>query len=415
LENTSHLSWVLVNNELHNVKDYAHLAPKKRPLSYCPVCERQVTLKLGTIKVYHAAHKKDDVCPVTNPETALHLNAKLHVAEQLRQGKPIKVIYPCTGFDGKDCDSAMNKSLDYLSGWDDVKVEYSIDQYRPDIVLLKNGESIGAVEVFVTHTIEPEKEKYLNELAIPWIEVDANYILETETGNAWHITDFLQYRKINKTVYNWLCLRCQWKQDEANKPKPIITTTAFRVIDIFSQNNNHTRLIYLAKKSVREGITIELRIEEARYGIQFFVQVSEDIEESRLKIKERFEERIRNPFVTGAIVDASMNWYKVSGKVMENQVNSESWRKSMLDASVHGIFPKKYYWVYSENIWKPIQAFQHLDWNKNYQSSASYLETNKWFIMDAISEITLDNKEIKQENKQDQQRDFDFERYDRQE
>jgi hypothetical protein len=384
LEKESRLSWVLVENELCHVKDFAHLRPKLRPTTYCPDCRQQVILKLGQKNIFHAAHKNPNTdCQLTNPESALHLNAKLHIAEELRKFIPVKVRYPCDGANGESCDSEMTTTLNYLSEWDDVQVEYSIDQYRPDIVLLKNGESIGAIEVFVTHAIEPEKEKHLQEWNIPWIEVKGNYILDAGNDTPWQITDILQFQNISRTVIKWRCQRCQWKSAK-------LITTGFKVVDIY-YGSKHTRSIYFAKKVVYEETVLELRIYESLDGL--LLSVPTEIEESRLRITELFEERIKGPSDAGAIVDASMNWYKVTDSP-ENQIYTDAWREAIMDDSVYGIFPKKYYWSINENIWKPIQAFQTLDWHENYNTGAVYLENNKMLIMDAISEIGKNNQAI---------------------
>lgn len=393
MKKESHLSWVLVESELHHVKDFAHIKPKLRPISYCPDCKGQVILKLGQKKIFHAAHKAPNTnCPLTNPESALHLNAKLHIAQELRKFLPMKVAYPCDGFNEESCDSEMTTMLDYLSGWDEVQVEYSIDQYRPDIVLLKNGKSIGAVEVFVTHAIEPEKEKYLQELSIPWIEVNGNYILDTGNGDQWHITDILQFRKISKTIPGWRCEWCQWKLDEFNKPHRKVIITGFKVVDIFYRFE-HNRFIYFAEKVVDENTVSEFRISESLHRIRISVPVNSNAEESRSEIRELFDKHIKDPSFSGAIVDASMNWYKVTDK-MESQIKTADWRKEIMDDSVRGIFPKKYYWAINDSIWKPIKAFQNLDWHENYNARTAYFENNKMLIEDATNEIEMDNQRL---------------------
>ena len=79
------LQWVKVNGETHHVSDFAHLPPQQRLEAYCPVCGHQVLLKLGKVRVHHAAHYEGIVCAATQPETAIHLNSKYHLQQILNR------------------------------------------------------------------------------------------------------------------------------------------------------------------------------------------------------------------------------------------------------------------------------------------------------------------------------------------
>lgn len=43
--------WVLVNGKLRDVSEFAHVQPRMRPVSSCPVCQRNVILKLAIVIV----------------------------------------------------------------------------------------------------------------------------------------------------------------------------------------------------------------------------------------------------------------------------------------------------------------------------------------------------------------------------
>ncbi len=66
-----------------------------RPDAYCPVCDCQVTLKLGQKNAHHFAHRPEDICSATQPETALHLNCKFHIYKQLITGTALSVSMSC--------------------------------------------------------------------------------------------------------------------------------------------------------------------------------------------------------------------------------------------------------------------------------------------------------------------------------
>ena len=77
--------WVKVNDQIRRVSDYAHLPPSLRPKVRCPLCLEPVIMKLGQVKFHHYAHQPDRICVATQPETALHLNTKFHIYEQLER------------------------------------------------------------------------------------------------------------------------------------------------------------------------------------------------------------------------------------------------------------------------------------------------------------------------------------------
>lgn len=75
--------WVLVAGSLREVGELGHLAPGQRPEAVCPLCERQVTLKLGQQVRHHYEHLPDATCAATHWQTVLHLNTKFHFYKQL--------------------------------------------------------------------------------------------------------------------------------------------------------------------------------------------------------------------------------------------------------------------------------------------------------------------------------------------
>ncbi|MFY4774353.1 competence protein CoiA family protein [Metabacillus sp. RGM 3146] len=57
---------------------------RKTEMFFCPVCKGPLELKLGSIKVYHFAHKRDSHCAWQGePETERHLNGKRQLYEWL--------------------------------------------------------------------------------------------------------------------------------------------------------------------------------------------------------------------------------------------------------------------------------------------------------------------------------------------
>lgn len=195
------LRWVIVDGETRPVSAYAHLRPRERPEALCPLCERPVTMKLGSIRVHHAAHQPDAICAATQPETILHLNAKLYLAEQLRGASKLLVMTYC-----HSCDKPRGET--WVKDWNDVQVEVSLDSRRPDIGLLRAGELIAAIEVRVTHAVDEEKARFYANAGIPWIEVQADEALYLG-DQAWTADRPLPFIVANPEPDAWVCQACK--------------------------------------------------------------------------------------------------------------------------------------------------------------------------------------------------------------
>lgn len=100
----------------------------------CPSCGEKLIARKGKIKVHHFAHQGNSECEY-GYQTAIHLAAK---------------------------DIIANNS---------VILERRLDDIIPDIII---NTSIGLiiVEIYVTHKVDNEKKKKIENLGIPAIEID---------------------------------------------------------------------------------------------------------------------------------------------------------------------------------------------------------------------------------------------------
>ena len=280
-------AWVLVNNELVHVREFAHLSPVHRPIAFCPVCNEQVTMKLGQQRVYHYAHQHDSYCDTTNPETALHLNTKFYIAKQLQQAQSILITEVC------QLQCGTTRDVIWLEGWDDVKVEYYTHFVRPDIALLHNNVVIAAIEVVVTHPVTKGKADYLADRKIHWIEVAGDRTLY-EGGSAWNPSIPLPICNSSINHNGWICDSCvermrvraeqEAKQRELSERQMEIAkkrwqeqqrraewqhanreeTHAGKMIDYYYASGKKYREIYYVIKRYRENsiITVLIKTEE---------------------------------------------------------------------------------------------------------------------------------------------------------
>lgn len=174
-----HLAWVLVDGRLAPVSRFAHLAPSRRPAAACPVCREEVTLKLGPLRAHHAAHRAGSNCAVLHGETALHLNAKCHLAAELEAspGSPLRVATRCGARTASETGGAgrcgASREITWAGGWSRVEVELALEGSRPDVALLDGDRVVAAIEVVGTNPISAEKARRLAALGVSWIEVKA--------------------------------------------------------------------------------------------------------------------------------------------------------------------------------------------------------------------------------------------------
>ncbi len=173
------LEWVVLDGRPRHVTDFAGLRRSERPACACPGCGEHVTLKLGEVLAPHAAHRGSR-CGTTAGESALHHNAKFHLAAQLAVGgTELLFAEVCPS-----CETPL-PPRSWPMGWDQVQVELRLGTRRPDIVLSRGGRAVGGVEVFATHAVDPEKAAALAAMGLPWLEVRAQTILRSGSDGTW--------------------------------------------------------------------------------------------------------------------------------------------------------------------------------------------------------------------------------------
>lgn len=158
----------------------ARLGPLDRraraPFS-CLGCDEPLVPHLGRVRAPHFAHLPGSTCPLTAPETALHLDAKerlLALCEDAFAGRRrVRVLARCPG-----CRRAA--PLDLAAAGDHAVAEGAVGALRADVLVLSHGRPALALEVRVTHAVEAGKEAALAGAGVPAAEVDAREEWERE-------------------------------------------------------------------------------------------------------------------------------------------------------------------------------------------------------------------------------------------
>jgi len=143
----------------------------------CLGCGEPLVPHLGAIRARHFAHLPGSRCPLTAPETALHLDAKERLlvlcAEAFAGVRRVSLLARCAR-----CRRTL--PLDVAELGDAAEAEAAVGPLRADVLLRARGRPALAFEVRVTHAIDAAKEAALAAASVPFVEIDAREEWERE-------------------------------------------------------------------------------------------------------------------------------------------------------------------------------------------------------------------------------------------
>lgn len=365
---TPALTWVIVAGRPRRVSDFANLAPRKRPPATCPECGRALTLKLGRVRRHHAAHAPNVLCAATQPETALHVNLKLYLAAQLGsaagKGFELRILRRCEGAGCQPCDEVREDV--WLRDWDDVAVEARVEarvasaerHRRPDVVLLRAGQPVGAIEVLVSHAVSEQKAESLAHARIPWVEVRATeQLFDTESG--WRAGHPLPVERTGSAdgPGAWRC--------EAHLRREIVLAAA-RVVDVYRPGGVRDRAIYRVEEHLVEGQTHALALR--RDGREIARETADSSRASRrsawTKLRGMYAADVASLTGDGgAFSDSPMRW--ATGDAAANLVHEALADLQPGDATPLATrYPRRWYFARERGEWFLPRDTQDVRWDR---------------------------------------------------
>jgi hypothetical protein len=145
----------------------------------CLGCGEQLVPRLGEVRARHFAHLPGSRCPLTAPETILHLDAKerlLALCSAAFEGRlAVTLLARCGRCRGR-------LPVDLGSAGDAAEPEGAVGPLRADVLVRARGVPALALEVRVTHAVAAEKEAALAGARLPFVEVDAREEWERAEG-----------------------------------------------------------------------------------------------------------------------------------------------------------------------------------------------------------------------------------------
>jgi hypothetical protein len=147
----------------------------------CLGCGEPLVVRLGARRARHFAHRPGSDCPLTAPESALHLDAKERLLALCRAAftgaRRVTLVARCPA-----CRRRAPVDLSALG--DEAVAEGSVGALRADVLVRSRGRPALALEVKVTHAVDPQKEAALGSAGVPVAEIDAREDWEREEEGA---------------------------------------------------------------------------------------------------------------------------------------------------------------------------------------------------------------------------------------
>ena len=342
------LAYVLTSGGLRSVASYRGVVRPRNTADnpravLCPVCEQPVILRIGNVLAPHAAHAPNARCPTMHSETALHVNLKCHIAEQLRplsgSGAMIRVRERCVVGAWRRTSAARRVDeipVDILErereaepcpqhqervwrvAWDRVELERRVSDEAvariPDIVLYRDGRAVGAIEVFHTHAVDATKAKALAALGVPWLEIRADVAL-LEGPGAWTTAVPLVAHRVGPEDL-WRCAKhSRWYARDVAVAKRVSERAredtrlcGVRFVDFYSPSGHLFRRVYQLVEVREHGVPATMRLEHDK-GVVYSHRITANRSDVRASLKRAFERDIRlTAQKVGAIHDSPMKW-----------------------------------------------------------------------------------------------------------
>lgn len=189
----------------------------------CPACEEHLIARKGAKRMHHFAHQSSSFCEY-GYESSLHLAAKEILSTMKALTLPsLNALFP----NSLQIDDPMlvSKSIEI----DHIELEKQFGSIIPDIVVYSGGKKLF-VEIYVTHKIDEEKKKKIQEVGISTLEIDLSAVDDTISKEK--LSSLLHNNcPEKKWIYNAWAEKYLQKLYTYSEKKPIISRRGARHVD----------------------------------------------------------------------------------------------------------------------------------------------------------------------------------------
>lgn len=182
---------------------------------YCPECGEKLIPRMGEKNKWHFSHLSNKQCN-GNFETSLHLYAKelikknnkillpdLTVGEYLRFDEVnMPLIQDIYRWENENNERIINqffiKESIYPYKW--IENEVRIDDFIPDCIV-EIGNKKLAIEIFVTHEVDKQKEEKVKKSKVDMIEICLSFIKEDMQKDDFDLDQYILFNAIRGWIF----------------------------------------------------------------------------------------------------------------------------------------------------------------------------------------------------------------------
>lgn len=259
---------------------------------YCPTCGEKLFPRMGEKNTWHFSHSNNKECN-GNFETSLHMYAKEVIRKNNKILLPELRVFEYLDFNKMDTafiqdlhkweyenqerissQIFINENV-YIYKW--IENEIKINNFVPDCIVEIGGKKL-AIEIFVTHAVDKDKEKKVKQSNIDMIEIDLKDIAEKMQDKEFDLERYILFDSLK-----WWIYKTRVKSEEEKLYNKIYNTKHFIANEKYTMKELfEKRTIENRKKEYEEKIKKyqEQRNEEKR---KYAIEHKEEYEKNKLK------------------------------------------------------------------------------------------------------------------------------------
>lgn len=278
----------------------------------------------------------------------------------------------------------------------------------PDIILKKDDAILAAIEVFASHAVSRDKERALEAMHIPWLEIRADEALWL-SETPWTLDAPLPLHREGPSAA-W---RCPVHQEQharyiANKllqeaealerARHSTSLLAAKVVDILYKSGSWYRRIYEVREHSTDGHAHALSLvcsEETIVSIGFGSQEGKlTRRQARTAIAAAFETDVEK-YEVRAGSDSPMKWAR--GAVAERLIEHAPWDRTTTNyRPLATRYPRRWQWSEKSKSWWLPEDMKSVTWDRA-EDDVNFAEHPAWTRRKQIAR-ERDQKRVEQAN-----------------
>lgn len=271
---------------------------------YCPECGEKLIPRMGEKNKWHFSHLSNKQCN-GNFETSLHLYAKELIKKNNKILLPYLILSEYLEFNKMDpsfiqdmhkwenenqeriTSQVFIKENRYSYTW--IENEVKIDNFIPDCIVEIGGKKL-AIEVYVTHAVDEEKEKKVKKFKIDMLEIDLSHIVEDMQKEGFDLDQYILFDSVR-----WWIYKTKIESEEDKLYQKIYNTKQYILSEKYTKKELFDKRILENRKKEyeeRAKITQERQKEEKRkYAIEHKDEIRKNKINKFLNIIENYSNR----------------------------------------------------------------------------------------------------------------------------